>query len=59
VNARNKIIEIEKKNCSSIKIQYWYQLEMEEVSRNNPLTPELSPSTQRCLTRIFTRDFAS
>jgi hypothetical protein len=25
----------------------------------NPLTPELNPSAQRCLTRFFTRDFAS
>jgi hypothetical protein len=25
----------------------------------NPLTPELNPSVQRCLTRFFTVDFAS
>jgi hypothetical protein len=25
----------------------------------NPLTPELNPSGQRCLTRIFAGDFAS
>jgi hypothetical protein len=25
----------------------------------NPLTPELNPSVQRCLTRFFTGDFAS
>jgi hypothetical protein len=25
----------------------------------NPLTPELNPSAQRCLTRFFTADFAS
>jgi hypothetical protein len=25
----------------------------------NPLTPELNPSAQRCLTRFFTGDFAS
>jgi hypothetical protein len=25
----------------------------------NPLTPELSPSAQRCLTKFFTGDFAS
>jgi hypothetical protein len=25
----------------------------------NPLTPELNPSAQRCLTRLFTGDFAS
>jgi hypothetical protein len=25
----------------------------------NPLTPELKPSAQRCLTRFFTGDFAS
>jgi hypothetical protein len=25
----------------------------------NPLTPELNPSAQRCLKRLFTRDFAS
>jgi hypothetical protein len=27
--------------------------------RINPLTPELNPSAQRCLTRFFTGDFAS
>jgi hypothetical protein len=25
----------------------------------NPLTPELNPFAQRCLTRFFTADFAS
>jgi hypothetical protein len=25
----------------------------------NPLTPELNPSAQRCLTRFFTGDFTS
>jgi hypothetical protein len=25
----------------------------------NPLTPELNPSAQRCMTRFFTGDFAS
>jgi hypothetical protein len=25
----------------------------------NPLTPELNPSAQRCLTRFFAGDFAS
>jgi hypothetical protein len=25
----------------------------------NPLTPELNPFAQRCLTRFFTEDFAS
>jgi hypothetical protein len=25
----------------------------------NPLTPELNPSAQRCLTRFFTGDFVS
>jgi hypothetical protein len=25
----------------------------------NPLTPELNPSAQRCMTRFFTVDFAS
>jgi hypothetical protein len=29
------------------------------ISPINPLTPELNPSTQRCLTRFFTGDFAS
>jgi hypothetical protein len=28
-------------------------------TRINPLTPELNPSAQRCLTRFFTGDFAS
>jgi hypothetical protein len=31
----------------------------EQVHRLNPLTPELNPSAQRCLTRFFTGDFAS
>jgi hypothetical protein len=26
---------------------------------DNPLTPELNPSTQRCLTKVFTWDFTS
>jgi hypothetical protein len=26
---------------------------------SNPLTPELNPSAQRCLTRFFTGDFTS
>jgi hypothetical protein len=26
---------------------------------NKPLTPELNPSAQRCLTRFFIGDFAS
>jgi hypothetical protein len=32
-----------------------------EVSENliNPLTPELNPSAQHCLTKFFTGDFAS
>jgi hypothetical protein len=29
------------------------------VKRVNPLTPELNPSEQRCMTRFFTGDFAS
>jgi hypothetical protein len=33
------------------------------LNKNNkfiiPLTPELNPSAQRCLTKIFTGDFAS
>jgi hypothetical protein len=28
-----------------------------EVANINPLTPELNPSAQRCLTRYFTGDF--
>jgi hypothetical protein len=31
----------------------------ETLTRINPLTQELNPSAQRCLTRFFTRDFAS
>jgi hypothetical protein len=27
--------------------------------RNHPLTPDLNPSEQHCLTRFFTGDFAS
>jgi hypothetical protein len=30
-----------------------------EIYTINPLTPELNPSVQRCLTRFFTGDFAS
>jgi hypothetical protein len=34
------------------------QKEQQQMSFN-PLTLELIPSVQRCLTRFFTRDFAS
>jgi hypothetical protein len=30
-----------------------------DIATVNPLTPELNPSAQRCLTRFFTRCFAS
>jgi hypothetical protein len=30
-----------------------------DFRKNNPLTPELNPSAQRCLTRFYTGDFAS
>jgi hypothetical protein len=30
-----------------------------KVAPINPLTPELNPSAQRCLTRFFTGDFSS
>jgi hypothetical protein len=30
-----------------------------EILTINPLTPELNHSAQRCLTRLFTGDFAS
>jgi hypothetical protein len=30
-----------------------------ETTHINPLTPELNPSAERCLTRFFTGDFAS
>jgi hypothetical protein len=34
--------------------------EVEDLSDSfNPLTPELNPSSQSCLTRYFTGDFAS
>jgi hypothetical protein len=37
--------------------------ELKSYSKNhyfiNPLTPELNPSAQRCLTRLYTGDFAS
>jgi hypothetical protein len=29
------------------------------IVKLNPLTPELNPYAQRCLTRFFTGDFAS
>jgi hypothetical protein len=35
------------------------QLAIEFFCDINPLTPELNPSAQRCLTRNFTGDFAS
>jgi hypothetical protein len=38
-------------------------LEYSLITKNdftiNPLTPELNPSAQRCLTRFFTVDFSS
>jgi hypothetical protein len=34
-------------------------LQLLEGTRINPLTPELNPSVQRCLTRFFIGDFAS
>jgi hypothetical protein len=34
-------------------------MEIRLVCNINPLTPELNSSTQRCLTRFFTGDFAS
>jgi hypothetical protein len=45
---------------ASLKIRLWNEVEMikmEGWSRFNPLTPELNPSTQRCLPRIFLGDF--
>jgi hypothetical protein len=30
-----------------------------QIMNFNPLTPELNPSAQRCLTKFFTGDFAS
>jgi hypothetical protein len=34
-------------------------LVMNSPEHVNPLKPELNPSAQHCLTRFFTRDFAS
>jgi hypothetical protein len=36
-----------------------YILKVQNVIGFNPLTPELNPSAQRCLTRFFTGNFAS
>jgi hypothetical protein len=35
------------------------RFQISRAFRINPLTPELNPSAQRCLTRLFTGDFAS
>jgi hypothetical protein len=32
---------------------------IKEMTSVNPLTPELNPSAQHCLTRFYTGDFAS
>jgi hypothetical protein len=42
----------------------WYQKSFDKCSLMilfyiNPLTPELNPSAQRCMTRFFNGDFAS
>jgi hypothetical protein len=42
--------------CTS-RLQYFTVLKLYQ-NYINPLTPELNPSAQRCLTRIFTGDFA-
>jgi hypothetical protein len=45
---------------ASLKIRLWNKVEMIKMdgwSRFNPLTPELNPSNQRCLPRIFLGDF--
>jgi hypothetical protein len=42
-------------SISSMLIQLFYK----ECLHFNPLTPELNPSEQRCLTRFFTGHFAS
>jgi hypothetical protein len=46
-----------KKHAWKIQLQY---LNLNKCDNTfNPLTPELNHSTQRCLTRFFTKDFAS
>jgi hypothetical protein len=35
------------------------ELKTRTIQWVNPLTPELNPSAQRCLTKFFTGDFAS
>jgi hypothetical protein len=37
----------------------WMMIRHNEIEYLNPLTPELNPSAQRCLTSFFTGDFAS
>jgi hypothetical protein len=44
--------------CATSRIQL-FQLRISSDGEINPLTMELNPSAQRCLTRFFTGDFAS
>jgi hypothetical protein len=46
--------------CFILFYPYTFQLKvLDTLSPNiNPLTPELNPSVQRCLTRYITGDFA-
>jgi hypothetical protein len=47
-------------NSGAFSLMFWY-MKAYRIHRVNkmPLTPELNPSAQRCLTRFFTGDFAS
>jgi hypothetical protein len=46
-------------SCLVYEFKIHRALYMHTLTCLNPLTPELKPSTQRCLTRFFTGDFAS
>jgi hypothetical protein len=41
------------------KYQYFTTSRIPKFCNINPLTPELNPSAQRCLTRFVTGDFAT
>jgi hypothetical protein len=49
---------VERNGKTEIYSKFWYR-KAEGTKSFNPLTPELNPSAQRCLTRFFTGDFAS
>jgi hypothetical protein len=56
INRTANVILLVNNVFSTYKLQYYNKRASNII---NPLTPELNPSAQRCLTRFFTGDFAS